>query len=403
LKLLKDVLSEESSVFLNLIRLVACEMVVLGHFLTKYQPTPFDPLFKLGSTLGGAAVLLFFVLSGFLISYSLLRKTENPQYGFRSYFVDRFSRIYSGLIPALLLSAVVAAVIYTTNYEYYSELSSMQSPPSALAFGMTLFMLERFPVGFFNTVLSPAGLSVPLPEVTPFGFNGILWTLVVEWWTYMFFGSLVVGSLALAGKRKKSLSYKIGICVITVLLGLLLVGFCGEFSSLVAVWFVGVLMTMTLSSEFGRNRLSAAATRAAMQVLFVVCLAGAAFSIYATFALTHDFYNFFLGLALSACVFLAVALLNMGCFRRTSKLMMHKSTARTVAIGAAYSYTLFLTHYPIIILLNGLDLPVNRFVILIPILFITNIVAFVIAYFTERKSRQLAITIKKLLHLSNQV
>ncbi len=121
MKLLKDALSDESSVFLNLIRLVACEMVVLGHFLTKYQPTPFDALFRLGSTLGGAAVLLFFVISGLLISYSLFRKSDNPKYGFRSYFVDRFSRIYSGLIPALILSAIIAAVIYTTNYAYYIE------------------------------------------------------------------------------------------------------------------------------------------------------------------------------------------------------------------------------------------------------------------------------------------
>jgi peptidoglycan/LPS O-acetylase OafA/YrhL len=402
MKLLKDALSDESSVFLNLIRLAACEMVVLGHFLTKYQPTPFDALFRLGSTLGGAAVLLFFVLSGLLISYSVLRKTENPQYGFRIYFVDRFSRIYSGLIPALILSAIIAAVIYTTNYAYYSSLSSMQSSPSALSFGMTLFMLDRFPVGFFNTLLSPAGLSVPLPEVTPFGFNGILWTLVVEWWIYMFFGALVVGSLALTGKRKKSLSYKVAICVATVLFGLLLVGFCGEFSSLVAVWFAGVLMTLALSSEAVKNRLSGNFAKATVQVLLGVCLAAAAFAVYATFAFTNDFYNVYLGLALSACVYLAVVLLNMGCFKGPSKLMMHKPTARTITIGAAYSYTLFLTHYPIIILLNGLDLPINRFAMLIPILLITNLVAFAVAYFTERKSRQLAISIKKWMHLPNQ-
>ncbi len=260
-------------------------------------------------------------------------------------------------------------------------------------------MLERFPVGFFNTVLSSTGFCLPLPEVTPFGFNGILWTLVVEWWIYMFFGALVIGLLTLAGKRKKNLSYKVAICVATVLFGLLLVGFCGEFSSLIVVWFVGVLMTLALSSAAFRNWLSGNFARATVQVLFAVCLAVAAFAVYATFAWTNDFYNVYLGLALSAGVFLAVVLLNMGCLRRSSKLVTYKPVARKVAIGAAYSYTLFLTHYPIIILLNGLDLPVNRFVMLIPILLITNLVAFVIAYFTERKSRQLAVTIKKLLHL----
>lgn len=398
-KLLKGSLSEEASLFLNLVRAVACEMVVLGHFLTKYQPTPFDTLFRLGSTLGGASVLLFFVLSGFLISYSLIRKTENPQYGFRSYFVDRFCRIYSGLIPALILSAAIAAVIYATNYSYYSELSSMQSAPSALSFGMTMFMLERFPVDFFNTLLSPTGLSFPLSEVTPFGFNGILWTLVLEWWIYMFFGALVIGSLAFAGKRRKGLSYKIVISIATVLLGLLLVGFYGEFSSLIIVWFAGALMMLAFSSEAIRNRLSGDNARVAVQLLFAVCLAGAAFAVYATFEWTNEFYNVYLGLALSACVFIAVVLLDLGVLKWASKLMLYKLTAKTITTGAAYSYTLFLTHYPIIILLNGLDLPVNRWVMLIPILLLTNAVAFVIAYFTEKRSRKWVAVIKKLMHL----
>ena len=397
--LFKGSLAEESSLFLNLVRVVACEMVVFGHFLTKYQPTPFDTLFRVGSTLGGASVLLFFVLSGFLISYSLIRKTENPQYGFRSYFVDRFGRIYSGLIPALILSGVIAALIYATNYSYYNELSTMQSAPSALSFGMTMFMLERFPVDFFNTLLSPIGLSIPLGEVTPFGFNGILWTLVLEWWIYMFFGALFIGSLALAGKRRKGLSYKIAMSIATVLLGLLLVGFSGEFSSLIVVWFVGVIMMLAFSSEEIRNMLSGYAPRVTGNVLFAVCLAGAAFAVYATFEWTNEFYNVYLGLALSACVFIGVVLLDLGGLKWASKLMLYKPTVKTITTGAAYSYTLFLTHYPIIILLNGLDLPVNRWVMLIPILLLTNAVAFVMAYFTEKRSRQWVASIKKLMHL----
>jgi len=139
----------------------------------------------------------------------LMNKLKNPKYGFRSFFVDRFSRIYSGLVPALLLSAVFSVVIYLTNYSYYQYLSSMQSPPSLLTFSMTLFMLERFPVDFFNSIFAPLGLTFPLPSVTPFGFNGILWTLVVEWWIYMAFGWFVFGLLALIGKRKKGKAFSV--------------------------------------------------------------------------------------------------------------------------------------------------------------------------------------------------
>jgi peptidoglycan/LPS O-acetylase OafA/YrhL len=103
-------------------------------------------------------VLLFFALSGMLICYSLLKKLGNPTYGFKNFFVDRFSRIYSGLVPAMLLSAFFAALIYFTNYSYFDYLSSMQSSPSLLTFVMTLGMLQRFPVAFFNSVLVPFGI-----------------------------------------------------------------------------------------------------------------------------------------------------------------------------------------------------------------------------------------------------
>ena len=152
-KFIRKAISQESSVFLNLIRFVACELVVLGHFLTRYQPVPTGALFSLGSTMGGVAVLLFFVLSGLLISYSLRIKLDNPQYRFRNYFVDRFSRIYSGLLPALAVGTIIAVTIYVTNYSYFVQLCTMQSTPSPLNFGMTLGMLEqRFPAAFFNSL-----------------------------------------------------------------------------------------------------------------------------------------------------------------------------------------------------------------------------------------------------------
>ena len=47
-KFIKKAISQESSVFLNLIRLFACELVVLDHFLTRYQPVPWGALFTLG-------------------------------------------------------------------------------------------------------------------------------------------------------------------------------------------------------------------------------------------------------------------------------------------------------------------------------------------------------------------
>lgn len=386
--------------FLNLIRFVACEMVVVCHFLTKYQPAIGQASFRLGSTMGGVAVLLFFVLSGLLICYSSLNKLGNPSYRFRNFFVDRFSRIYSGLVPAMLIAAIIAAVIYITNYSYFAYLCSMQSMPSLLTFGMTLGMLERFPVAFFNSLLSPFGLSFPLPSVTPFGFNGILWTLAVEWWIYMAFGWFVMGSLALISKRNRSKAYKVLFFVVAAALSFLLAGLLQEFSSFIIVWFVGALMMLAISSEAVRSKLSGSFAARVLAALFVLALASAIFGGYIAFAWTGQYYDVFLGLQLSVFVFVGVLLLNGNRNIRSSRWLLHKRVVNWVTVGAGFSYTLFLTHYPIVIFLNGLNLPIDRFFMFLPILLITNLTAFSIAYFTEKRHKDLAKIIKKRLGLT---
>ena len=390
MKLPRIPISQESSVFLNIIRLVACEMVVIGHFLTKYQPALNTASFTIGSVLGGVAVLLFFALSGLLICHSLLNKIGNNDYRFRNYFVDRFSRIYSGLVPALILAGVFALLIYVTNQTYFTSLCAMQNTPSLLNFGMTLGMLERFPASLF-------GLPLPFPAVTPFGFNGILWTLVVEWWIYMFFGWLVIGSLRVMEKRKSYKPYWVLFFAVAALLSLVLLTLFQEYSSFIIVWFAGALMMLAISSSRLNSILSSSVARNVLEGLFQIFLAITIFDIYVIFAWTRQYYDVLLGLLLSICVFLGVLLLNGRARDRGPKLIFNKKFVSIVNSGAGFSFTLFLTHYPILIFLNGLNLSVDRFYMIIPILLITNVTAFIIAYFTEKKHKQIAYEIKKLL------
>ncbi len=312
MKFNRNPLSQESSVLLNIIRLVACEMVVIGHFLTKYQPVLNTPSFTIGSVLGGVAVLLFFALSGLLICYSLLNKIGNKEYKFRNFFVDRFSRIYSGLVPALILAGVFVLLIYVTNQTYFASLCAMQTTPSLLNFGMTLGMLERFPTSLF-------GLQLPLPAVTPFGFNGILWTLVVEWWIYMFFGWLVIGSLGVTGKRERNKPYWVLFFAVAALLSLMILTLFQEYSSFIIVWFVGALMMLAINSSRLNSILSSDVARNVLEGLLQVFLAITLFDIYMTFASTRQYYDVFLGMLLSICIFLGVLLLNGRASKRDSK------------------------------------------------------------------------------------
>lgn len=49
--------------------------------------------------------LIFFILSGFVIAHTLSVKSESSSYGLAAYGIERFSRIYTAFLPALLMIA----------------------------------------------------------------------------------------------------------------------------------------------------------------------------------------------------------------------------------------------------------------------------------------------------------
>jgi len=215
----------------------------------------------------------------------------------------------------------------------------------------------------------------------------------------MAFGWFILGSLALLGKRQRSNTYKVIFFIVAAALGLLLAGFSQEFGSSIIVWLVGALMTLVISNETLTSKLSGRPATSILALFFILAFAGAAFGAYAAFAWTSQYYDVFLGLELSAFVFFGVLLLNGKGISRVSKCILNKHVVKWVTVGAGFSYTLFLTHYPIIIFLNGLNLLIDRFLISLLLLLITNFVAFSIAYFTEKRHKNIAKTIKRLFRM----
>jgi peptidoglycan/LPS O-acetylase OafA/YrhL len=132
-----------------------------------------------GSKLGHGAVMLFFVISGYLVGGSLLQRL--PNFDTRFYAISRFSRIYIALIPALLLTvgldglAYVMAPdnpVYTTNWSgpINHNLFESYTPRNIAA---TLLSLE-----------SVIGM--------PMGSNGPLWSLGFEWLFYIMLPCIVL-------------------------------------------------------------------------------------------------------------------------------------------------------------------------------------------------------------------
>jgi peptidoglycan/LPS O-acetylase OafA/YrhL len=399
LKLTPNALSPEASVFLNIVRLIACELVVVSHFITTYQPKVLVS-FYFGGMLGGVGVFLFFTISGFLISYTLLQKLQNKQYSFRHYFVDRFSRIYSGLLPAMVFVAVVAGGIYFTNTVYYNYLAGLHSPPGLQSLVATFTMTMSYPSGALNTASSLLNLSTSLSSVSAFGFDSVLWSLGVEWWIYMFFGWFVIGSLGHFEQRQRRRSYKALFLLVATVLSVVLVGLAWDYSAFIVVWFLGVLMMTAVCNPTVRLKLSSPAVTRVWAVLFVVALVTAGYEGYTVFAVTHESFSLNLGLSLAACVFLGIMLVNNKKIQWLSKFLLQKRVTAYSAAIAGFSYTLFLIHYPFILFLNGLNFTVERWLLFVPILLLINQVAFILAYVGEKRHRQIAAEIKKALSMS---
>jgi len=96
------------SAFLNLLRLSAALVVFLSH-LSRFGGEALAPF----APLGHSAVIVFFVLSGYVIAWAAHRD-GNPV----DYATNRAARIYSVALPALALTFALDLAAGNTNYQH---------------------------------------------------------------------------------------------------------------------------------------------------------------------------------------------------------------------------------------------------------------------------------------------
>jgi len=141
---------------LEAVRGGAALYVFLVHFMFMYfidRTSLFSILFSFGQE----AVILFFLMSGFVIQYSYIKNKSN----FKTYFKKRFFRIYPLFLIAILM-VVINNIIEGIKIDYKT------------LFGNLLMLQDA---AFF---LKP-GIIVDTFE------NSALWSLSYEWWFYMLF------------------------------------------------------------------------------------------------------------------------------------------------------------------------------------------------------------------------
>ena len=154
------------SLYLDLFRLTLALTVVVVH---ASNPQMGGSWFKF--PLGDIAVLGFFVLSGFVISYVAATKETSAA----SYAAARLARLWSVLIPALALTPVFDAI------------GRMFSPSVYEGWGIV--------VGFDHPLFRLAAAAAFLNEIWFWSIaplsNGPVWSLGFEAWYYALFGAFI--------------------------------------------------------------------------------------------------------------------------------------------------------------------------------------------------------------------
>lgn len=321
-----------ASVVLDALRLLAAQAVCLGHAISIFGVLPGlqPPNFPYMQNVG---VQVFFVLSGFLIAYTLGRNA-----GFFEYVIDRFSRIYSTLVPALIF---VLAVDLALDLPGTRDLKT---------FAGSILMLENW--------RGPLRDHIAVPS---FGTASPLWTLALEWHIYIFVGALWFA------RRSPRLLVAAAIFAPMPLAYLLGDGNLGTGAGLFSLWLLG----------FAGFHLVRNLERVRAPHLFAAGIA-AAVAYLAVLQPGREFQ-------IEAYPLLAIAFL---CLCAIA--MRRRATAMPVLVrvAAGYSFTLYLVHHTILLGLRSVWDGGTAGALVAVLL--ANLVALAIAIPTEMRHKALA-------------
>ena len=153
------------SLYLDGLRFGAAFMVFLAHYsVQRISGGFFWPSFAYGHT----AVLVFFVLSGFVIAWV----TETRERSLGEYILSRAARLYSVIIPAFIITAVVNYLGEAVDPQLYGAVRSDITSYPALGYALSAVFLGQS----WTLDLLP-GLNVPF------------WSLDYEAWYYAIFAA----------------------------------------------------------------------------------------------------------------------------------------------------------------------------------------------------------------------
>jgi peptidoglycan/LPS O-acetylase OafA/YrhL len=322
----------QASVLLDLIRGIAAIMVLLMHarllFFQDYSRLVHHNLFLYAfyavTSAGMQAVLVFFVLSGYLIGGSVFRALEHHRWSWADYLLHRLTRLWLVLIPAMGMGAALDwfGMYHTHARPVYGGITSALMLHDVYA--------AFTPRIFLGNILFLQTLRVPY-----FGSNGALWSLANEFWYYMLFP---LGLLAL---WKTTRPLHRAICILLFLL--LAWRLAWPLLPYFIVWLAGVLLARMPVLHLSNS------VRIAASILYLVIF------------LACGHRNILENVRL-AYLFTAVTFLFFWMILSAATAARDNAFTRIARTLSGFSYTLYLVHTPLLVLLVALLLGTERWV-----------------------------------------
>lgn len=252
---------------------------------------------------GGAAVMLFFVLSGFVLSVPY----RDKPFKLLSFYTKRWFRIY----PAYALSIVVAVVLK----EFLFRPAGMAPYTNWVKFFWTWDFSQN---GIKETIKA---LSLIIRDFDANLINPVVWSLVLEMQMSMIFPFLIVLV------RKMNLTFNL-----TVLAFLFFLGKSYHLAQFLPVFYTGILLARY------KEELTAVAKRFSPYFLFLVGLV--LYSSSSFLGNLYDPFKFYI-IALGASLFILILIT----FYGPSQALSHP-VLKTLG---DWSYSLYLFHVPILL------------------------------------------------------
>lgn len=278
----------QASRVLDLLRFLSALIVFLFHF---YLPLP-----------GSQAVMVFFVLSGYFISSSILKAISGNRWSWSDYLLKRVIRLWIVLIPALLLTYIFAKMQLGLFGEEHSlpNLKISDFINSKLLFGNLFFMQGILVKG-------------------PFGLNGPLWSLTYEFWYYMLFPCLVL--IFRSSNKSKKFFY--------LFLSIIIISFVGQkIMEYFLIWLFGAMIPFIKPIKLEKPIVKLIIT------LFAALIATVSMHYKAG---SSFFLDLRVGVLFAILTYLTISFYNYSSFKKHN----------IPKYLAGFSYTLYLTHYPL--------------------------------------------------------